>query len=98
MAEVLAALRCDLHLGRNGSDVALMWSHDRLAAKEPGRWRSVKAASRRSRSRVARALTGLRRSGSGVPSGQGSVRLVSRPVQWRISYCAGTPRLHARCS
>ena len=35
-------------------------SHDRVEAKRPGRRRAVKAASRRSRSRAARALTGLR--------------------------------------
>jgi hypothetical protein len=44
-----------------------------MAAQEPGRRRPVKAASRRSRSRTARALTGLRRSGSGAPSGYGGV-------------------------
>jgi hypothetical protein len=37
--------------------ISLAGSHDRLEAKGPGRWRTVKAASRRSRSRAARALT-----------------------------------------
>jgi hypothetical protein len=51
--------------------MSLTRSHDRLEAKEPGRRRPVKAASRRSRSRAARALMGVRRSGSGAPSGHG---------------------------
>jgi hypothetical protein len=53
--------------------VLLTGSHDRLEAGEPGRWRSVKAASRLRRSRGVRALTGLQRSGSGSPSDHGSV-------------------------
>src|SRR5262249_49764873 len=48
-------------------------SHDRMAAKEADRRMPVKATSRRSRARVARALTGLRRSGRGLaPSDHGS--------------------------
>jgi len=53
--------------------ISLTGSHNRMAAQEPGRRRPVKAASRRSRSRTARALTGLRRSGRGAPSGYGGV-------------------------
>src|SRR5712691_4111138 len=64
MADVHATLRCDLHSVATGA-ISLTGSHDRMAAQEPGRRRPVKAASRRSRSRTARALTGLRRSGSG---------------------------------
>jgi hypothetical protein len=40
--------------------ISLTGSHNRMAAQEPGRRRPVKAASRRSRSRIARALTGPR--------------------------------------
>jgi hypothetical protein len=47
-------------------------SHDRSEAKEPGQRTPVKAASRLRRSRAARALTGLRRSGSGSPNDHGS--------------------------
>lgn len=83
-AEVHAALRsgCHLHLRRNGSDVARE-SLDGLEAKEPGRCRPVKAASRRSRARLARALTGLRRSGSGSPGDHGSDLLSIGVIQAR---------------
>jgi hypothetical protein len=64
MADVREALRCGLRLSRNRSDLARGKPY-RLEAKEPGRRRPVQAASRRSRARVARALTGLRRAGSG---------------------------------
>jgi hypothetical protein len=68
-AEVCATLRCVSHpvlgcLGstpRTASERRASWltrSHDHLEAKGPGRPRPVKAASRRSRSRGARALTG----------------------------------------
>ena len=43
---------------------SLTGSHDRLEAREPVSREPVKAASRRSRARVARALTGLRLPGS----------------------------------
>jgi hypothetical protein len=62
--EVHATLRRYLHFRRHGSDLA-PGSHDRLEAREPGSRKPVKAASRGSRARAARALTGLRRAGSG---------------------------------
>jgi hypothetical protein len=43
MAEVHSAMRCDFHLGRKGA-MSLAGSHDRMAAKGPGRRRPVKAA------------------------------------------------------
>jgi hypothetical protein len=49
--------------------IALTERRERLDAGEPGRRWPVTAASRRSRARAARALTGLRRSGMRSPSG-----------------------------
>ena len=46
-------------------------SHERMAAKGPGQRSAVKAASRRSRSREARALTAFRWSGSGLSCDHG---------------------------
>ena len=51
MADVHTALRCDLRSVATGA-ISLTGSHDRMAAQEPGRRRPVKAASRRSRSRL----------------------------------------------
>jgi len=62
--EVHAALRRCLHLGHTGS-TSLMGCRDRLEAREPGGRKPVKAASRRSRARAARALTGSRPPGNG---------------------------------
>jgi hypothetical protein len=76
-----------------------------MAAKGPGRRRPVKTASRRSRSRTARALTGLRRSGSGASIGRprrsnlyasdGEVREVlafQQVGQTRRLWCKNAPR------
>src|SRR5262249_16170000 len=49
--------------------IALTGSRERLEVRAPGRRWPVKAASRRSRARAARALTGQRRSGSDPPCG-----------------------------
>jgi hypothetical protein len=55
--------------------ISLTGSHDRMAAQGPDRCRAVKAVSRRSRSRAARALTGLRRPGTRLPRGHGAAPL-----------------------
>jgi hypothetical protein len=78
MADVCAMLRPGLRVQVATGALSLTESHERLEAKEQGRRRSVKAVSRRSRSRGARALTDLRWSGSGAPSDHGSDRIPFR--------------------
>ena len=69
MAEVHATLRRSPCRSSERERIALTERRERWEAGEPGRRWPVKAASRRSRARAARALTGLRRSGMGSPSG-----------------------------
>jgi len=69
MADARAILRWGLHAEVATGAIALTERRERLDAEGPGRRWPVKAVSRRSRARAARALTGLWRSGMGSPSG-----------------------------
>jgi len=60
------------------SGISLALSHQRMAVKTAGQTAPVKAVSRRSRSRGARALRGVGWSGNALPSNQALAELFDR--------------------